>query len=108
MTQTAENVHMCPYCRPEKIEGLVAPQHQGSLNQTTCDDPDCSCTHVDISGEHDDGLDAEYCKKHGILTLVCYSCGGLVDMFAIAEKLTLIPSKTGPYLLEPKGADPQG
>lgn len=93
------DIHACPYCRPEKLEGLDAPENQESLHGAFC-----SSIHLNVTGEHRDGLDAEYCKKHGILTLTCYSCGGLVSTFAIAEKLTLVPSKTGPYLLEPKGS----
>lgn len=95
---------LCPYCRAKKFPGLRMPQHQAGLNKTHCNDPTCGCTHLDIGNAHGDGADAEYCKKHGILTLVCHHCGGLIDMFAIAEKLTMVPAKSGPYILVPKGS----
>lgn len=104
---------MCMYCYAESVPNPkidkdceVYPSTQAELNGTHCDDQTCACPHIGFGCETHPfakGVNAEYCKKHGVLTLMCARCGGLVAIIAVAERYALVPAPAGPFLLSPRG-----
>jgi len=66
---------------------MPRPVTQADLLQRGCAVPGCTHDHSVLYPRarcHTRGLDAEYSKEHGTLTLTCYECNSLVVVFQIA------------------------
>lgn len=78
--------NICPYC--ENADYVETPADRTFLNSIDCADPHCDhkAVHFQPDCECSNGLHAQYCKQHGIVALVCHSCGELAGILRIARK----------------------
>lgn len=81
-------VTFCPFCLDPDVEG--DPATREIMAGQRCNEPGCKHDHEHLllttPCHFEAGMSAEYCKRHGILTLLCHECGQLTAAFAIAKR----------------------
>jgi hypothetical protein len=78
-----QGIPLCAVC----VDPDTEPATQAHFESFECNTPGCDGNTItpDPECHHRAGLDAEYCKGHGTLTLVCHECHALVETFKIAR-----------------------
>ena len=99
-----EDTILCPYCYEGPTTKTDAyPMTQDTYNRVQCDDPNCGCPHLNIAcSKHPlAGMYAQYCKKHGTLTLVCVGCMESLSCTYVSDNLSVEPADREPFLYQP-------